>query len=240
MRWLLFFLACSLYAEFPLERFHVCTAASHEDERLHKLLESCKLHGIELHILGLGKPYRKNGTKLLHMREFLKTLEEDEIVMFVDAFDVLIVRDKKEILEKFLSMNKPFIMAAEKNCAPNSGLAAHFPHSPTPFKYINTGTYIGYVKNIREWLQELSPISQLCDQAQTILHYVKKAANRRFFSLDYHCDLFLPLFMVRAEEVMIQQGKVFCLTTYSEPCVIHANGRSFDIWNQVYNQLVAP
>lgn len=226
-----------------LNRFHVCTISSYRHKNLEKLIHSCKKHHIELDVLGIEKPYPHNGIKFFYMEEYLKSLEEDDIVMYVDAFDVIIVADKEEILRKFLAMDAPFVMAAEMNCAPNSSLAPFFPHSPTPFKFINTGTYIGYVKNIREWIQALQPVNpNRCDQAQTIEHYLKDEENRRFFTLDYQCELFLPLFMVPYNHLFIdiEKKQVRCRLTKTTPCVIHANGSSFFMWDKIYKQLIVP
>lgn len=224
-----------------LERFHVCTVATYRHPNLEKLINSCEKHQIHLEILALGHPYFGNGTKLIHMKQYLQTLNDDDIVMFVDAFDVLVVANKKKILRKFLRENSPFIMSAELNCAPHTHLAPHYPPAPTRFKYVNTGSYIGYVKNIKSWLKALEPISaKECDQGQATIHYLKDPNNTTFYTLDYHCRLFLPLYMVNENEVKIDSVNkiVECHITHSYPCVIHANGTSFHIWNKVYQQLI--
>lgn len=69
-------------------------------------------------MIGLGLPYYGNGTKLIRMGEYWNTLDDDEIVMFIDAFDVIIVAEKGLILEKFLNMNTPLLMFTEKKCFP--------------------------------------------------------------------------------------------------------------------------
>lgn len=227
--------------EGMLQKFHVCTVATYRHPNLEKLIKSCEKHQIYLEILALGHPYFGNGTKFIHMKQYLDTLNNDDIVMFVDAFDVLIVANKRKILRKFLRENSPFIMSAELNCAPHTHLASSYPPAPTPFKYINTGSFIGYVKNIKKWLKALEPISpKECDQGQATLHYLKDPKNTTHFTLDYYCRLFLPLFMVDEKDVKIDTENeiVECLITHSYPCVIHANGSSFNIWNKVYQQLI--
>lgn len=237
----LFLLTCfSLFAEVSLERFHVCTVASDPHPRLDQLIESCKKHQIELDVLGMGLPYRKNGIKLLYMLSYLEQWEDDEIILFIDAYDTLVLVDKEVILEKFLRADRPFIMGAEKNCAPNPDLAPHFERGPTPFRFINTGTYIGYVKNIRAWLEALHPINPYaCDQYQTILHYLRNLKNRSHFTLDVYCDFFLPLFNVNFFEVAIdpETQRLICTTTQGEPCILHANGHAFTIYDWAYRKL---
>jgi hypothetical protein len=195
MIFLCLFTCFSLFADvyqtgISLGRFHVCTVASDSHPRLDQLIESCKVHQIELDVLGMGLPYPKNGVKLLYMIDYLKRWEDDEVILFVDAYDTLILVDKERILEKFLRSERPFIMGAEKNCAPNPDLAPHFEKGPTPFRFINTGTYIGYVKNIRAWLEALHPNAYMCDQYQTALYYLRSLKNRSHFTLDIYCDFF--------------------------------------------------
>jgi hypothetical protein len=233
---LLYFIIAAHYLN--ADQFHVCTVASREGENLHKLVQSCKQHHIDLDVVGMGRPYWKNGTKLVRLKEYLRDLPDDDIVMFVDAFDVLIVADKEIILEKFLHMNSPFIMSAEKNCFPFEWLAPEFPASPTAFKYPNSGSFIGYVRVLKEWLEALAPINKnASDQGQIGKQFIK---GPQFFTFDYTCELFLPLFMVEDSEVVIdlESGVVRCLPTNSTPYVIHANGKSFSFYDSVYSQLV--
>lgn len=218
--------------------FHVCTVASFTNGNLEKLQSSCNQHHIDLEIIGLGLPYYGNGTKLLRMSEYLETLDDDDIVMFVDAFDVLIIADKEVILSKFLDMNVPFVMSAEKNCFPFSHLASEYPETASPFKYINSGGFIGYVGTLKSWLTDLKPFDlQKGDQGQITIHYL---LHRNDFVIDTSCELFLSLYQVKAEEIAIDEHQrvVRCLTTGGEPCAIHANGKSFYLWNIIYDQLV--
>ncbi len=227
--------------DLPLDRFHVCTVATFEHGNLTKLRQSCRLHGMELKVLAMGAPYYGHGTKLVHMLAYLNTLQDDEIVMFVDGFDVLVVADKEVILRKFLDMNIPFLMAAEKTAYP-ADVQHLYPPSPTPFRYINTGTYIGYVGIIKEWILALQPDPSYCDQHQAVYHYFSAEENRRFYHLDYYCHLFLPLHGVKESEVEIdiKKSSVFCFTTQSYPSVLHANAWAMTIWEKAYNQLIKP
>lgn len=227
--------------EVSIDQFHICTVASYEHPNLKKLQQSCEQHNIELEVVGMGQYYNKNSSKLLFMVDYLNTLEDSDIVMFVDGFDVLILEDKATILEKFLAMQTGFLMSAEKNCWPYPDLAKHYPPSPTPFRFINTGSYIGYVKNIKNWLDRMQPIyDNGSDQGFITVEYLGSPAANRPFVLDYYCHLFLPLFLVEENEIVIdeQNQTFFCLTTGSKPSVIHASGESFLIWDKAYKALV--
>lgn len=238
---LLLFINLNLFADFPLKNFHVCTISTYNHPNLGKLLLSCKRNEIELDVLAMHQPYFGNATKFIYMIDYLNKLPDDHIVMFVDAFDVLILSGKQQILNKFFKMNANLVMGAEKNCCPYPHLASKYPYSPTPFRYVNTGTYIGYVSCVKEWLNKLQPINpKECDQGKTTLFYLESEENQKKIKLDYMCQLFLPLFMVDEHEVKIhrRRNKIYCETTKSSPCVLHANGCSFHIWNKVYDALI--
>jgi hypothetical protein len=229
------------WVDHSCDYFHICTVANYSHPNLIKLMQSCRMHGIQLKVLGMNLPWYGGGTKLVHVRKYLNSLPEQDIVLFVDAFDVLIIADKRMILEQFLKMKRPFIMAAEKNCWPLYACQNHEgPVSSSPFKYINSGTYIGYVKYLKEWIDDLAPHSEACDQAQIIFHW-NQEKNKKFYHFDHYCELFLPLYLVDQEEVQINQDHLYCVTTQSYPCVIHANGSSFyPIWNRTYELLIKP
>ncbi len=139
------------------------------------------------------------------------------------------------------SENKPRFDVCRDKLYSYEHLASSYPPAPTPFKYINTGSFIGYVGSLKKWLNALQPIDPGgCDQGQTTVHYLKKPKNRSFFTLDHHCRLFLTLYMVDEKDVKIDTKNkiVECLITHSYPCVIHANGQSFQAWNKIYQQLI--
>lgn len=230
-----------MHANDTNNRFHVCTVATGAHKNLEKLKHTCEKHQIELHVIGMGRPYYGNATKFIYFAEYLESLDDEDIVMFIDAHDVLIVADKQEILDKFMAMHVPFVMAAEKNAFPDI-YTFPYPPSPTPFRYINSGTYIGYVGIIKQWISALQPIDiKGCDQFQTIYHYFTYPDQGQYFILDYYCELFLPLYGVKDEELFIDwfRHRIYNKLTDTFPCVIHANGGSFKIWHQVFDNLYA-
>lgn len=237
----LFFYATNAAADNKLmnAKFHICTVATGDHINLDKLKHSCERHHMELEVIGKGRPFYCTATKLIYFAEYLETLGDDEIVLFVDAHDVLVVADRDEILEKFFAMEVPFVIAAEKNAYPNWFLD-EYPPSPTPFRYINTGTYMGYVGVIKQWINSLQPINPYnCDQHLAVCHYFSHPQEEKFFTLDYHCNLFLPLYGVEDNEVFIDwfRHRIHNKLTNTSACVIHANGYSFNIWHKVFDQL---
>ena len=228
--------ASEISPELVAERLHVCTVASRMHPNLEKLLVSCKKHGIQLEVLGMNKPYRCNMDKLRAMKTYCHQLPDDDLVLFIDAFDVLILADKQEIVSRFLALDVPMLMSTEMNCWPSKTTASFHPSTPSPFKYINTGGYIGWVKAVRRWLDAFDKklLSGTSDQQATHKLFIR---NSSFYALDHWCAIFLSLYLVPFDAVLIDAAneRIFCTYTNSSPCILHANSRTFYLWDQVYS-----
>ena len=84
------------------------TVATHEDGYFKWLLESVKRFNCEKDfvVLGYGEEWQGFTWRFLKMLEYLKTLNEDEVVCFCDGYDVIAIRDLKELEESFKSFKK--------------------------------------------------------------------------------------------------------------------------------------
>ncbi len=70
---------------------HVCTVATEERKGLDQLKNSCKENNLDLTVLGFGKPFRGFCEKFVEMQTFISELPDDDIILFVDAYDSLIL-----------------------------------------------------------------------------------------------------------------------------------------------------
>jgi len=70
----------------------VLTVSTTIDERIQPLLQSAQRYHIPLEILGENKPFINGRQKLFLLEEKLKSLNKNDIVLFVDAWDVLFFR----------------------------------------------------------------------------------------------------------------------------------------------------
>ena len=132
---------------------NIATVATHEERYLPVLDKQIKDKGTELVKLGFGKKYYGHIMKDKEMIEYLKTLEEEQIVVFVDGFDTLCLGETSEIIEKFKKMNKKLVISTE-----NIGYLS-FIHSAVfnkvRGKFINTGLYIGYAGFMKDFLSKM-------------------------------------------------------------------------------------
>ena len=149
---------------------------------------------------------------------------------------MLVLAEKREIVSRFLALDVPMLMSMEMNCWPLSEMAKFHPPTDSVFKYINTGGYIGWVKAVRQWLDAFdeSLLSGKSDQEAAQKLFAKEP---QLYALDHWCAIFLCLYLVPFDAVLIDEEnqKIMCSYTNSSPCILHANGRSFHVFNQVYS-----
>ena len=75
--------------------------ATHIDGYMPVLIDQMKKKGIEYKVLGYEKVWEGFFQRTIDYYDFLKTLDDSEIVMFVDGFDSLCFDNEKEIIEKY-------------------------------------------------------------------------------------------------------------------------------------------
>ena len=182
-----------------MEDFHVVTVATQSKYYFPYLVQSCKRHGKELEVLGFGEKWGGFNQRNRLMCDYLKTLPANHIVCFVDGYDVLCVRDLKEMKDAFVKIQK------ETNCkivVAKDGYDERFKFILKPFFAflfkqcqninINAGSYIGYSGDLLEILQKIyeeNPNDKYDDQ-KLLTSYCKKNTqqfyidtNRQFFSV---------------------------------------------------------
>ena len=95
---------------------HIITVATHNEGYFDILKKSCKRNKIDLKVLGWGqgKTWNGNITKFKYLIDYLNKLDPNEIIVIVDAFDVMLLSRKDEIEKKFRESGKKFICGAEK------------------------------------------------------------------------------------------------------------------------------
>ena len=115
------------------------------------LEQSCKRHNIELISLGLGQKWTGFTMKFKLWHEYLKTLNEDEIVMINDAYDVIILENSDVIINKFKSFGKNVVFGIQDTLSTR----LIFPKCKIFEKIMCVGNIIGYVKYLKELVELL-------------------------------------------------------------------------------------
>lgn len=112
------------------------------------LKTSCAAYDLELVTLTHHGPWTSHRQKDVHFREYLAQVDPQEIVLFTDGYDATMLAPEDTILRKYAAFNSSIVFSAEKNCWPDRRLANAFPPTDTPFRYPNSGGFIGTVQAI--------------------------------------------------------------------------------------------
>lgn len=208
----------------------VDTAASPKLERLKR---SCRHHGIPLEVIGEGRPYPGHGAKIEFVIEYLSAQDPDEIVMFVDGYDVVFLAGSGEIERKFNTFAHPMVFSTEQNCNVNGGLFARFPvwfrypKGKRPYRFINSGSYIGKAGYMRDFLQGADVPLTASDQTVINQYFVSNPAKA---ALDCDQEIFTCTAGrtgLEEEDYRVEDGRLRNVVTNSLPCVLHCPGKNY-------------
>jgi len=202
----------------------VITVATHSQAYFPILQESARRNNIDLIILGWGDKWAGFGWKLKLIRNYLQSLNYDEIVLVLDAFDTFIASDVKEIIKKYKDLNSPMICAAERkhhsaiwNWTYEKIFNKHkrYPGTPTEYGYLNAGGWISTASYALKLIDQSTLVDSMNDQTLFTSLYVKGLV-----SIDYNCEIFT---CIRKESDLTHvNNKLKNVRTNTYPCMIHA------------------
>ena len=215
-----------------MNNLHIVTIVNESKYYFPYLVESCKRNGKELEVLGMGDKWEKgNMTKFKLMINYLKNLPKNDIVCFIDGFDVICCRDLSELKDEFLTIHK------ETNCKIiigydiKSGFFNFF--SKIVFGkcnnyLINSGLYIGYANDLleiilnvfnlfkNETVSDQVALTQYCNMSDINDFYID--SKNEFF-----CNIMATLEDI-SKYVNIDQKNNILTYNSNKPFFIHAPG----------------
>lgn len=213
----------------------VFTIADKPSLNLDRLLYSAKKFNHHIEVLGTNIKNYAHGHKLIEIEGAVSKLPDEEIVLFIDAHDAFLMCDENEILEKYRTFNAPLVFGAEANFAmlkvPSLPILFRYPKSPTIYRYLNSGTYIGTAGSIKELLRRISYTEKMIsDQLPITLLFSEKTRNQGLIALDYYQRLFTCNGgRLGAEDIdyTVKNNRVVVKHTGEMPCVVHFPGRIY-------------
>jgi len=167
--------------------------------------------------------------KLDAVRRYLATLEPMDIVCFVDAYDVTCFAPPVEILEKFLAFQADVVFSAETSCYPWSHVQKLYPITLSLYKYLNSGSYIGYAWALQKILS-LDMSQSPCDQGYLTYYYLnyvhdtQRAKNAMTMLLDHECVLFQTAYAIPWSHFVVEKKRLHNVVMRTQPCFMHYNG----------------
>lgn len=178
------------------------TIATHEDGYFKLLLDSCKRYNIKIDVIGYGEKYTGHIFKIKKTIEYLRSKKSNSIILFVDAFDSIIIDNINNIKSKFINMNIPYLFSEDLKLSYKKYLLFWILHKlkldKNQFFYntrpciqnnkmfiINSGMFIGYCSKLLE----------LFNLAESYINKTNKDSNQRVLqdmcndNIEFHTDV---------------------------------------------------
>lgn len=219
---------------------HIITVGT-DPKRMTKLLDSAQ-HYAYGNIVNLGKNVdwhdpmsgRGGGKKLKLLKEYLSRLDPYDIVLFTDSYDVFFGDNMEVVFDKYLGFNTRVLFSAERVCWPNPYLADKFPEVNTPYKYLNSGTFIGEVQEIQEMLVNFD--EEIHDDDQEYM-------QEQFLSGEFNCKLDVESYLFQCNEpeiTTLENNQLYNPITNCCPSIYHGNGgdSASETLNTIFNKHV--
>jgi len=108
------------------------------------------------------------------------SIADMDIILFTDAYDVLVIDDKSKILREFLHFSADLVFNAECALYPDDDRDAvrrAFDLVPSKWRYLNSGCYIGYAWAVRAMLDYV--MARLPDDLSP--HYLDQQLAQDFY-----------------------------------------------------------
>jgi hypothetical protein len=214
-----------------MSNLYIITVATQSKYYFPYLIESIKKNNNKLKVLGFNQEWKGFNWKFNLMKTELNSYKLDDIVCFVDGYDVMCVRDLNLLINEFIKIKQ------RENCK----IIAGFDNVPNKINklitnlyftnnineiVINSGTYIGYVKDILDILNTLDQDASADDQI--LLNKYNKNHPGDIF-IDINNELFLTVGNALSDikkYTIIENNTVYGLNKM-KPFFIHAAGCGF-------------
>lgn len=210
-----------------------------------QMLASVRKFGVEPAILGWHEHWGGLATKPKLLKAFLqKGHQEGDVLLCVDAWDIVFQAPPEEILERYLSRFGPgtIVFNAERNCFPRGDLSPEYDkiaeakEVKTPWKYLNSGVMIGTPANILKLL-DFMEVEKVPDDHQlpdgTWVHPNDQGHYSETFLkqpvdmvLDYNTELAMAMHGSELEELDFTGPRFKNKITGTEPGIAHMNGHA--------------
>jgi hypothetical protein len=226
-----------------MENTYLITLATHDDGYYNALKKSADINGYNLITLGWGKKWEGFIMKYKLLLENISNYNDNDIIILVDAYDV-IVTDKKEVaIEKFKTFNIPLLLSKDGHTGNSIFNYLHDKIFDTCNNYnICAGLMMGYVWALKNLIylmcgNNLDKCKQLNMDDQILL--TDTCNNNKLYKtllkIDINSDIFFNTFgnvnklefSFKIKDIFdIRQNKLYIKNTDNNPCFIHGPGNT--------------
>jgi hypothetical protein len=191
-----------------MDNVTVLTVATHSEGLLDGLINN--KFKIPVEVLGYGKKWTGFDMKFQEVYNKIKTLPDDDIVIFLDGFDTFINGNLETAIERFKKMNCKVLMS--KSPCHDYMIIQYFVNKVFPPCYnghcVNTGLYMGYVKYIKNMLEKSKFNS--CKDDQRIINQLCKNIN--YIKIDINNEIFYNIKNEMKDDILKNSNAIFFQT----------------------------
>ena len=222
---------------------HLCTVST-DPAKGHKLQQSANHHDWYLNNLGNGVKWeggtmegQGGGHKINLVKEYIKNLDDSEVIVFLDGYDTFLSDSIDEILYRYKEWNQEIVFSSERICWPDELIAPELKalntNQNTPYQYLNSGMYIGKVGRLKELFAEDIKNDE-DDQLYCQKQYLK---NPKGIVMDVE----QYIWMTSDFDVIYKEGQLYNPTSQCYGCAYHGNGgeKEKEYCETLYSQMYA-
>ena len=191
----------------------------------------------------MGKPWGGNdmikgpggGYKVILLKEYLSQFEDsdDRLILFSDSYDAVLLSSPQKVLDTYYKMVEKYkcdvIFSAESLIWPDEKLANLFPPSNTIYKYLNSGGFIGKIKDIKKIIMAGEIKATDDDQLYYQIQYINSINEDTNLGISFKLDVYAEIFQTLSSHfdyinIDYNKSKIINSYTKSNPLVLHGNG----------------
>jgi GR25 family glycosyltransferase involved in LPS biosynthesis len=217
--------------------FRIVTVAT-EESKMWALEQSAARYGVTVTNIGKHHPWRDPMTGLAGMpkiqliNEYLATVPDDAVVLFMDGYDTFFADSPLEVLKRYYEMDADIVFGAERDHWPlvdDEFMRNKWPDTGTPYRYLNSGLYIGTAKALHAFIVQDTPEkANKDDQLYCQLRYLKTLNNDvdKGYDFPYTVKLDVEAYIFQNHEpnIRVVNGQLWNDETSCCGCIYHGNG----------------
>jgi len=218
-------------------KIFLATVSTKQHPNLERWKKSALKHGFSPKILGLHekKTYKdplfgkgEFGMKLRYLYKYSKSLRPNDIILFTDAWDVIIIGDCEKVYKDYKSFNKDIVFGGETIYGVFHDIFNIFNifkyDLSKPFPYLNAGVVIGRAGAIRELIQKYTEKTIDDSVDDQILWRKIYLENRDKIAIDSKAKLVLNTCLTSKNNYVYEDNIFTYKETNTQPSIIHAQG----------------
>ncbi len=164
--------------------------------------------GLKVNVLGFGSAWNGFTDKVKGVREFINTLDNNSIVVFLDGFDVFINVDNLSRVERvFKSFNTDIVISAENKAGYYFKKRVFLNKEKYGTPIVNSGLWMGYVHAVKKFLDGvMEDASENSDDQRLFNNVVHNNDHEKDYTVGIDSDNLLFHNIVHLKELETSQS----------------------------------